>query len=195
MIKPEHQLSISRQAELLEISRSTIYYRPRPISDADLMLMRRIDELHLNYPLAGSRMLRDMLRQQGLEVGRCHVRAPDAANGHGGALSEAQHLQTRARAEDLSLPAARPPGHAAAQQGCSGSAQRVLVALHRQPASASSAAPLKPATLDVDLKLTWMQGCRLGAADIDLGESSAAIQAGTLHLQAQGDAVWIGSCQ
>jgi len=75
MIKPEHKLSISRQAELLEISRSTIYYRPRPISDADLMLMRRIDELHMNYPFAGSRMLRDMLSQQGLEVGRRHVRA------------------------------------------------------------------------------------------------------------------------
>lgn len=75
MIKPEHKLSISRQAELLEISRSTIYYRPRPVSDADLMLMRRIDELHMNYPFAGSRMLRDMLSQQGLEVGRRHVRA------------------------------------------------------------------------------------------------------------------------
>jgi len=75
MINSEHKLPLSRQAELLEISRSTIYYRPRPISDVDLMLMRRIDELHLNYPFAGSRMLRDMLSQQGLEVGRRHVRA------------------------------------------------------------------------------------------------------------------------
>jgi len=74
MINPELKLSISRQAELLTISRSTIYYRPRPVSDADLMLMRRIDELHMNYPFAGSRMLRDMLSQQGLEVGRRHVR-------------------------------------------------------------------------------------------------------------------------
>jgi putative transposase len=74
MINPRHKLSISRQAELLEISRSTIYYRPRPASEADLLLMRRIDELHLNYPFAGSRMLRDMLSQQGLEVGRRHVR-------------------------------------------------------------------------------------------------------------------------
>jgi putative transposase len=74
MIDPEHALPISRQAEELEISRSTIYYRPRPISDADLMLMRGIDELHMNYPFAGSRMLRDMLSQQGLEVGRRHVR-------------------------------------------------------------------------------------------------------------------------
>jgi putative transposase len=74
MINPKHKLSIRRQAELLEISRSTVYYRPRAVSEADLMLMRRIDELHLNYPFAGSRMLRDMLSQQGLEVGRRHVR-------------------------------------------------------------------------------------------------------------------------
>jgi len=75
MIDPEHTLSISRQAEELEISRSTVYYQPRPVSDADLFLMRRIDELHLNYPFAGSRMLRDMLSLQGLEVGRRHVRS------------------------------------------------------------------------------------------------------------------------
>ena len=69
MIDPEYALSISRQAEELEISRSTVYYQPRPVSDADLFLMRRIDELHMNYPFAGSRMLRDMLSLQGLEVG------------------------------------------------------------------------------------------------------------------------------
>jgi putative transposase len=74
MINPEHKLSIRRQAEVLEISRSTVYYRPRPVSDVDLMLMRSIDELHMNYPFAGSRMLRDMLSHQGLEVGRRHVR-------------------------------------------------------------------------------------------------------------------------
>ena len=61
MIDPEHALSISRQAEELKISRSTVYYQPRPVSDADLFLMWRIDELHMNYPFAGSRMLRDML--------------------------------------------------------------------------------------------------------------------------------------
>jgi len=74
MIDPEHKVSICKQAALLEISRSTVYYRPRPVSDADLMLMRKIDELHMNYPFAGSRMLRDMLGRQGLEVGRRHVR-------------------------------------------------------------------------------------------------------------------------
>ena len=74
MIDPEHKLPVCRQAEELGVSRSTVYYRRRPIAEADLMLMRRVDELHLNYPFAGSRMLRDMLSQQGLEVGRRHVR-------------------------------------------------------------------------------------------------------------------------
>ena len=74
MIDPEHELPISRQTEILQISRSSVYYKPRPIPEADLWLMRRIDELHLNYPFAGSRMLRDLLRQQGLEVGRRHVK-------------------------------------------------------------------------------------------------------------------------
>jgi putative transposase len=74
MIDPKHDLSIQSQAEVLDISRSTVYYEPRPISAEDLRLMRRIDELHLNYPFAGSRMLRDMLHQQGLVVGRRHIK-------------------------------------------------------------------------------------------------------------------------
>jgi putative transposase len=74
MIDPEHDLPIKQQAEVLDISRSTVYYEPRPISEEDLWLMRRIDELHLNYPFAGSRMLRGLLWQQGLEVGRMHIK-------------------------------------------------------------------------------------------------------------------------
>ena len=74
MIDPEHDLPIKQQAEVLEISRSTVYYESRPISVEDLWLMRRIDELHLNYPFAGSRMLRGLLWQQGLVVGRRHIR-------------------------------------------------------------------------------------------------------------------------
>jgi putative transposase len=73
MIEPTHNLSISRQAELLNLSRSNVYYLPRPMPAADLMLMRRIDELHLNFPFAGARMLRDMLKLEGFEVGRKHV--------------------------------------------------------------------------------------------------------------------------
>ena len=74
MIDPEHDLFIKQQAEVLGISRSTVYYEPRPISEEDLWLMRRLDELHLNYPFAGSRMLRGLLWQQGLEVGRRHIK-------------------------------------------------------------------------------------------------------------------------
>lgn len=72
-IDATHGLSISRQAELLEISRSNVYYLPRPVSTVDLILMRRIDELHLNFPFAGSRMLRDMLKLEGVAIGRKHV--------------------------------------------------------------------------------------------------------------------------
>lgn len=74
MIDSAHDLPVSRQAELLAISRSNVYYLPRPTPAADLTVMRRIDELHLNFPFAGSRMLRDMLRLEGFEIGRKHVR-------------------------------------------------------------------------------------------------------------------------
>lgn len=74
MIDRGHDLPIGKQAAALNISRSTVYYAPRPVSPSDLMLMRRIDELHLEYPFAGSRMLRDLLWRQGLEAGRRHVK-------------------------------------------------------------------------------------------------------------------------
>ncbi len=70
MIDREHELAVGRQAALLQLSRSSLYYEPRPVSPTILALMRRIDELHLNYPFAGSRMLRDMLRADGVMVGR-----------------------------------------------------------------------------------------------------------------------------
>ncbi|MGV2051595.1 IS3 family transposase [Agrobacterium sp. 22-209-1] len=73
MIDREHELSIVRQAKLLGFSRGSVYYSPRPVSDADLALMRRIDELHLEYPFAGSRMLQGLLRGEGLNAGRLHV--------------------------------------------------------------------------------------------------------------------------
>ena len=73
MIDPTHELPIVRQAQLLELSRSTVYYRPQPISLRDLALMRRMDELHLECPYAGSRLLRDLLSNEGQEVGRKHV--------------------------------------------------------------------------------------------------------------------------
>ena len=73
MIDRSHELPLTRQAEVLKLSRSGLYYRPRLMSPADLGIMRRIDELHLDYPFAGSRMLRDLLRGEGIEIGRQHV--------------------------------------------------------------------------------------------------------------------------
>lgn len=73
MIDRRHGLPVIRQAQVLGISRGSVYYLPRPASDADLALMRRIDALHLEYPFAGSRMLRDLLKQEGHAVGRKHV--------------------------------------------------------------------------------------------------------------------------
>jgi putative transposase len=73
MIDREHDLPLVRQAEILKLSRSGLYYQPRPVPPADLAIMRRMDELHLDYPFAGSRMLRDLLRGEGVEIGRQHV--------------------------------------------------------------------------------------------------------------------------
>jgi putative transposase len=74
MIDRDHKLSITRQAELLDISRGTVYYLPQPVSSADLALMRKLDELHLEHPFMGSRMLRDQLARQGIHTGRRHIR-------------------------------------------------------------------------------------------------------------------------
>ena len=73
MIDATHELPVVRQAQLLDLARSTVYYLPKPSSAADLALMRRIDELHLEHPFAGSRMLRDLLRLEGHRIGRKHV--------------------------------------------------------------------------------------------------------------------------
>jgi putative transposase len=73
MIDRDHGLSLGRQATALGISRGSVYSLPRPTSDADLVLMRRIDELHLEYPFAGSRMLKGLLQAEGHSVGRLHV--------------------------------------------------------------------------------------------------------------------------
>jgi putative transposase len=75
MIDPSHGLPIARQVKLLNISRGSIYYKPRPVPAEALAIMRRIDELHLDYPFAGSRMLRDMLGREGVEIGRRRVAA------------------------------------------------------------------------------------------------------------------------
>ena len=75
MIDKSHELPVVRQAQLLELSRSSVYYQAQPTSESDLKLMRRIDELHLEHPFAGARMLRDMLKLEGHEIGRKYVSA------------------------------------------------------------------------------------------------------------------------
>jgi putative transposase len=73
MIDRTHKLPVRRQCQLLRLARSTAYYQPTPVSGTALALMRRLDELHLLHPFAGARMLRDLLRQEGLAIGRRHV--------------------------------------------------------------------------------------------------------------------------
>jgi len=73
MIDRTHTLPMGRQCQLLALSRSTAYYQPTPVTAADLALMRQIDELHLDHPFVGARMLRDLLRREGHSIGRRHV--------------------------------------------------------------------------------------------------------------------------
>lgn len=74
MINKSHTLPITRQCEILELSRSGVYYQAVPVSEYDLKLMREIDEIHLKYPFYGSRRIRNELRDRGFTIGRTHVR-------------------------------------------------------------------------------------------------------------------------
>jgi len=74
MIDRQHDLPITKQAEILRISRGSVYYLPRPVPEADLAIMRRLDRLHLEFPFAGSRMLRGLLAAEGSKIGRRHVK-------------------------------------------------------------------------------------------------------------------------
>lgn len=94
MIDRSLDLSVTRQAELLNISRSNVYYLPQAAPQADLVLMRRIDELHLNYPFAGARMLSAMLRLEGMVAGRKHV----------GTLMEKMRIEAIFRKRNTSKP-------------------------------------------------------------------------------------------
>ena len=73
MIDRSHDPPITKQAKALGISRGGVYYQPRPVSASNLTIMRRIDKPHLDYPFAGSRMLRDLLTFEGFKVGRLHI--------------------------------------------------------------------------------------------------------------------------
>ncbi len=98
MIDRQHDLPISRQSRVLGISRGSIYYLPRAVPAADLALMRRIDELHLEYPFAGSRMLQGLLKAEGHVAGRLHV----------GTLMKRMGIEALFRRPNTSTPA---PGH------------------------------------------------------------------------------------
>jgi putative transposase len=74
MIDREHDLPITKQANVLRISRGSVYYLPRSVSATDLEIMRRLDRLHLEFPFAGSRMLRGLLAAEGCKIGRRHVK-------------------------------------------------------------------------------------------------------------------------
>ena len=119
MIETTAKLRVSRQATVLGISRGAVYCKPRPVSDADLKLMHRIDKLHMEFPFAGSRMLQGLLVQEGFKVGRLHVatllkRMGRAVKRHGfertregGALPQAEHLETGPGAQDIPLSGSR----------------------------------------------------------------------------------------
>jgi putative transposase len=98
MIDRSHELPIASQARALNISRSGVYYRPRAVPAADLAIMRRMDELHLDFPFAGSRMLRDLLSAEGVAIGRRHVAT----------LMKRVGIEAVYRRPDTSKPA---PGH------------------------------------------------------------------------------------
>jgi len=98
MIDRSHGLPIASQAKVLNISRSGVYYRPRAVPAADLAIMRRMDELHLDFPFAGSRMLRDLLNAEGVAIGRRHVAT----------LMKRMGIEAIYRRPDTSKPA---PGH------------------------------------------------------------------------------------
>jgi len=73
MIDREHGLPVTKQAEVLNISRGSVYYLPRLVPERDLAIMRRMDQLHMDYPFAGARMLSGLLNGEGFAIGRKHV--------------------------------------------------------------------------------------------------------------------------
>ncbi len=106
MIGREHDLALVTQADLLGVARSSLYRRPRTVPAAEPALMRRIDELHLDHPFAGNRMMRDMLVNEGTAIGRTHVRTLMRQMGDRGVVPATTDQQTRTRPQDLPVPAA-----------------------------------------------------------------------------------------
>src|SRR5215469_235670 len=99
MIDRKHDLPISKQAEALNISRGSVYYLPRPVPKTEVAIIHRLDRLHLEYPFAGSRMLRGLLAAEGCKIGRC--KNADAAHGDRSGLSPPAHHHVGAWPQDL----------------------------------------------------------------------------------------------
>src|SRR5271169_3411543 len=113
MIDRAHDLPISKQAEALNISRGSVYYLPRPVSGADLAIMRRLDRLHLEFPFAGSRMFERAAGGRGVQDRPPSCEDADAADGARGTLSPSAHDEARAGTQDLSVSAAWRRDHRA----------------------------------------------------------------------------------
>jgi hypothetical protein len=120
MIDRTHERPVIRHCRILSLARSTAYYRPQDANAADLALMRRIDELHLEHPFAGSRMLRDKLKREGHKLGRKHVATLMKKMG-----IEALYKKPNTSRRHPAHPAPQPsPLHAACNRCCE------LVAFH-----------------------------------------------------------------
>lgn len=104
MIDRTHALPVSQQARLDGIARSSANDRSQPVSETDLLLMRRIDELHMEFPFAGAGLLARLLRQEGPEVGRRRVRT--LMKRRGGAVLQSEHKPPQRAAQDLAILAA-----------------------------------------------------------------------------------------
>ena len=112
MIDRAHDLPITKQAAALNISRGRIYYLPRPVPEADLAIMRRLDQLHLEFPFAGSRMLRGLLAAEGCKIGRRHVKTLMRRMGIEALYRRPRTTTPGARPQDLPVSAARAGDHA-----------------------------------------------------------------------------------
>lgn len=73
MIDNTHPLPVTRQAHILGLSRSSVYYEPVPTSADDLAMMAAMDDIHMKLPFYGIRRIRGELADRGFEVGRQHV--------------------------------------------------------------------------------------------------------------------------
>jgi putative transposase len=104
MIDRQHKLPISRQAELLGISRGSVYYMPKPVRQADLECMRKIDQLHLEHPFMGARMLCKQLSRENIFIGRRRMATMMRRMGIEALAPQPGSSKAHPRAQKISLP-------------------------------------------------------------------------------------------